>query len=418
MSINFFGQHRKLLFIGSALALVGTIFFWLRGSVFQEGRKVVGVQLITSKGTLLVGSNRFTHDLAVYHSPYKGWFDGQGRGNFFEIKSKKSKIIKPTWEVTWEWDELYKVGQKEALIQNSPLPEDKEAAIQTLRSLCKNSETESYSCNWNISKRLQIEGITPNYLCIVRSSGEFYGGAHPIAQRSLRTFDWLKKNFVDVDELLPNPLFKETIWEELYRNIREFESHNLTNSLPPNPTANSLPPMQGYESSLLMTGESAEEKVEALLNDRGYSFNQDALCPIIRPDGLYLLFGFPHAEQINRGLNYRAEVNLENLELSNPLKKLYRDYLFSKPEHDVSVYLNSPGLHWQVTQKLNHVEVIHKKKSLELVLPELKDENSEDLLGVFWIYRSPTPTELEKFKFKNIPSPQKGKTLNLAKFLK
>ena len=61
----------------------------------------------------------------------------------------------------------------------------------------------------------------------------------------------------------------------------------------------------------------------------------------------------------------------------------------------------SPTNKWQLTQKLNEIEVSYNSQKLTFTLPE-SEELSEELIGIFWIYKSPSLATLEKYKFKPI----------------
>ena len=125
-------KDKKLIF--SSLLLLSffagfTYFFFNNGNV----NKVIGVQIVTNKGSFLIGKdNRYAKSFSIWFSPLSGWFDREGKANFFEIKHKKEKLSKTAWEIVWEWDELYKIGEKSALIRFVPDQEQKDTAIETL----------------------------------------------------------------------------------------------------------------------------------------------------------------------------------------------------------------------------------------------------------------------------------------------
>jgi hypothetical protein len=405
-----------LLIAGGALG-----YYFLNNSL----NSIIGVQLMTSKGTLLIGNNKYNKQISIWKSPQTGWFEKDGKPNFFQVKTKKDKVSQKNWEIVWEWDEMYKVGSKEPLIQFARTQQDKEAAIDTLSSLCKDKNDESMSCNWNVTNKIFIEALTPRYLCVSDLSGEFYGGAHPIALRRFGTYDLTKKKFVRFSDLIPDAILKDQIWTQLHDNIKNVMDQSMISQ----DDVSSLSLAGGVdtlEDPTKMPGADAnanevvspEQKLTSLLSSQGYSFSPNVFCPIVRPEGPALLFGFPHSEQVNRGLNFKAEALLNGYNLPKDVQKIFDDYRFAKSKNPktsgVSV-IASPDSSWQISQKLGEVNVFNKENQLTVTLPKssVEEETSEDLLGVFWIYKSPSIASLGKYKFTEIKLPKGQNKISL-----
>jgi hypothetical protein len=119
---------------------------------------------------------------------------------------------------------------------------------------------------------------------------------------------------------------------------------------------------------------------------------------------------------VNRGLNFKAEALLNQPKLPKKVLRLFNDYRFTKAERDESTQMLSPDSKWKLGQRLNEVDVRTDKKKLTVILPEPED-SAEDLLGIFWIYRSPSLTTLEKFKFKELKMPKQQAIIELGKYL-
>ena len=68
-----------------------------------------------------------------------------------------------------------------------------------------------------------------------------------------------------------------------------------------------------------------------------------------------------------------------------------------------------------VSQKLGEVNVFNKENQLTVTLPKssVEEETSEDLLGVFWIYKSPSIASLGKYKFAEIKLPKGQSKISL-----
>ncbi len=398
-----------------AFALVGMalgLFF-----LSQSSKNVVGVQLITSKGTLLIGRNKYNKRLSAWVSPMVGWFEKDGNPNFFYIKHKKDKASDKNWEIVWEWDELYKVGQKEPLIKFIPPQEEKDASIETLSALCANKKEASLSCQWNISNKIFIESLTKEYACVSDLSSEFYGGAHPIALRRFGSFELKQKKFMRLDDFISSSTVKDQLWTQLYSNIKGVLDQSLFNETASGlPNVDPLTEQNDNPNEKLGLQASPEQRLTALLNGQGYTFSPNVFCPIIRPEGPFLLFGFPHSEQVNRGLNFKAEALLNQPKLPKKVLRLFNDYRFTKAERDESTQMLSPDSKWKLGQRLNEVDVKTNKKKLTVILPEPED-SAEDLLGIFWIYRSPSLTTLEKFKFKELKLSKSQANIELGKYL-
>ncbi len=390
------------------MLILGIGFFFFNNST----KNIVGVQLVTSRGSVLIGRNKYNKRLSAWVSPQIGWFNKDGKANFFYVKHKKDKVAQKGWEIIWEWDELYKTGQREALIKFAPTSEEKDASIETLSSLCGKKNEVSLSCQWNISNRIFIEAITKDYMCISDLASEFYGGAHPIALRRFGSFDLKQKRFVRLDDFIPNANVKDQIWTQLHENIKNVLEQSIISEN--GMAAGGLDTLTAPEAA--PDNESPEQKLTALLNSQGYSFSPNVFCPIVRPEGPFLLFGFPHSEQVNRGLNYKAEAILNQPQLPKKVLKIFNDYRFTKADKEDSTKMLSPDTKWELSQKLNEVEVSFAKHNLHITLPE-PEESSEELLGIFWIYKSPSIATLEKFKFKEIKLAKSQKAIELAKHL-
>jgi hypothetical protein len=403
-----------LSLLGAILLTVLGIFFWMGfGS-----QRIVGVQLVTSRGTAIVGRNKYNKHLSVWLSPQIGWFDKKGKPNFFYVKHKKDKASQKGWEIVWEWDELYQNGLREPLIKFVPLQEEKDASIETLTSLCGNKQEASLSCQWNITNRIYIEALTKDYMCISDLASEFYGGAHPIALRRFGSYDVQKRKFVRFDDFISDGNVKEQLWSQLHNNIKAVLDQSLFSS-----ESNGMP-AGGVDSLTAPEGQSdsnnanasPEQRLTELLSSQGYTFSPNVFCPIVRPEGPFLLFGFPHSEQVNRGLNFKAEALLNQPKLPKKVLRLFSDYRFTKADKDESTRMLSPDSSWQLSQKLNEIIVKSSKKKVVLTLPE-PEESSEELLGIFWIYQSPSIAKLEKFKFKEIKLAKTSNQIDLNKYV-
>lgn len=415
------GLEAKRLYtiIASSIFFVGLLCFGISYFLSLNPSKVVGVQIITSKGTALVGRNKYSKNLSVWVSPEIGWFEKSGKPTFFYLKHKKEKSAKDTWEIVWEWDELYKHGSKEAIVKFVPTQEEKDAAIETLNSLCSSKKEAALSCQWNVSNHIFIESLTSNYICLSDLASEFYGGAHPIALRRFGTFDFKNKKFVRFDDFIQDQSVKEQIWQQLYENIKAVSEQSLlTQAFSDTVPSGGVDSLKAPEGSLpaANSNETPEQKLTALLNSQGYSFSPNVFCPAIRPDGPLLLFGFPHSEQVNRGLNFRAEAMLNQPKLPKKVLKLFSDYRFSKSDGIRQSELRSPDKGWKVSNGVEGIEVRNGKKKLTLALPEPID-SSEEILGIFWIYNSPNLSSLDEFKFKKVKMSNSTRIVHLAKLL-
>ena len=99
--------------------------------------------------------------------------------------------------------------------------------------------------------------------------------------------------------------------------------------------------------------QTSQQKLTGLLNSQGYTFSPNVFCPAIKPNGPFLLFGFPHSEQVNRGLNFRAETLLNQAKLPKKVIKLFEDYKFVHSEKDQSIKMMSKDSQWQILQNIN-----------------------------------------------------------------
>ncbi len=379
---------------------------------------MVGVQLVTSKGSVIIGRNKYSKNLDVWTSPRLGWFEKNGKPKFFHIEHKKNKSTHKFWEIVWEWDELYLNNEKEPLMKFAPSEEEKNASIETLSSLCNENNSSNFSCHWNISNKISLEALTKKFLCVSDLSSEFYGGAHPIALRRFGTYSIENKKFVRLDEFITDTATQKQIWLSLFKNINDVMQQSFFGSI-----GNVNSSKGGIDSLFAPSGndlskpdQTSKEKLTSLLNSQGYTFSPNVFCPVIRAEGPFLLFGFPHSEQVNRGLNYRAEAILDQQNLPKNVLDLYSDYKFSKPGKDGSVSLLSKDLSWRLQQKRNKVSIKHKNKHLKLSLPET-EESSEEILGIFWVYKSPSISYLEKNKFKKLKIASNQKLVDLSKYL-
>ncbi|MDX1919472.1 MAG: hypothetical protein SFU25_01915 [Candidatus Caenarcaniphilales bacterium] len=394
-------------------AIIGIVVF------NNNQNNIVGVQIVTSRGTVIIGRNKYSKQLNIWISRRLGWFDKQGKPNFFYVKHKKDKVAQQGWEIVWEWDELYLDGQSKPLIKFAPTQEEKDQSIETLSSLCTGKENNSLSCQWNVTNKINIEAITKKYICISDLASEFYGGAHPIALRRFGTYDVKTKKFVRFDELISNVELKNKIWQQLYQNISDILQNSFSNDpFGPENASGGVDSLTGpADEALNKALQPPQERLTTLLNSQGYSFSPNVFCPAVRPDGPFLLFGFPHAEQVNRGLNFRAEVLLNQDRLPKKVLELFNDYKFTKPEDDGSVTLLTPDKQWRLTQSFNEVKVVNKEKKVNLVIPE-PVESTEDLLGVFWIYNSPSISSLERYKFRKLKTVRNVSKIEIANYLK
>lgn len=407
-------KDKKLIF--SSLLLLSffagfTYFFFNNGNV----NKVIGVQIVTNKGSFLIGKdNRYAKSFSIWFSPLSGWFDREGKANFFEIKHKKEKLSKTAWEIVWEWDELYKIGEKSALIRFVPDQEQKDTAIETLSSLCSDRKENSPSCQWNISNHIFLEAFSQDFICVSDLQNEFYGGAHPIALRRFGTFDFINKKFVRFDEFISDSKIKEEIWSQLNENIKAIlEQTMLDNSF--NNSVGGMDTFTGPANDSAKN-QTSQQKLTGLLNSQGYTFSPNVFCPAIKPNGPFLLFGFPHSEQVNRGLNFRAETLLNQAKLPKKVIKLFEDYKFVHSEKDQSIKMMSKDSQWQILQNISNLEIVNKTNKIKLVLPDSED-STEQILGIFWIYKSPNLEELKAKKFTKIQISQNQKIVNLNKIL-
>ena len=404
--------------IGAGLLVFGLLLYALFPHFIPfTPSEVVGVQILTPRGTVLVGRSGYAKNLDVWLSPEIGWFDKAGKPNFFHFKRKREKIARDNWEIVWEWDELYLHESKDALVKFAPTQEEKDSAIETLSSLCSNKSDLSLSCQWNVSNRIFIESLTDGYLCLSDLASEFYGGAHPIALRRFGTYDYKNKKFVRLDDFIQSDEVKNQIWKQLYENIQAVTSQTmLSDNLLDTNSSGGVDLQQAPEGVQDNAQENAnpQHKLTGLLNSLGYTFNANVFCPAIRPDGPLLLFGFPHSEQVNRGLNFRAEALLNQPRLPQKVVNLFADYRFAKPEGSLGTILISPDRGWKVYNDLDGLVVQTKGKKLTLKLPE-SDESSEELLGIFWIYKSPNSPLLKELKFKKVSRVSSHRKLELAK---
>lgn len=405
-------EKNNFVLISSLIALgvisLSFLLLWLGNS-----NNIVGVQLLTSKGTVLIGRSKYSKKLTAWASPQIGLLAKDGKAHFFYIKHKKDKASQKNWEIIWEWDELYKIGEKDPLMRFVPTQEEKDASIETLSSLCGNKKEITLSCQWSISNRIFIEALTNEYMCLSDLASEFYGGAHPLALRRFGSFDLKKKKFVRFDELISDNQVKDLIWSQLYENIKVVLEQSLIGE-------GSVGGVDIIAPSEDLSNEEnnnpPEQKLTSLLGSQGYAFSPNVFCPIVRPEGPFLLFGFPHSEQVNRGLNFKAEALLNQPQLPKKVLKLFSDYRFTKATNDESTKMLSPSSKWQIKQKLNEVQVSYDSKRLTLVLPE-SEEASEELIGIFWIYKSPNLTTLNKHKFKPIKLSKLQTQIDLNKVL-
>lgn len=380
---------------------------------------IVGVQVVTSRGSVIIGRNKYSKQLNIWISRRLGWFDKEGKANFFYVKHKKDKASENGWEIVWEWDELYLDGKDKPLIKFAPTQEEKDQSIETLSSLCTGKENNQLSCQWSVSNKINLESITKKYICISDLASEFYGGAHPIALRRFGTYDVKTNKFVRFDELINSNEVKDKILLQLYQNISEILQNSFSSdSFAAENASGGVDSLTGpAQDALNQALQSPQEKLTSLLNSQGYSFSPNVFCPTVRPDGPFLLFGFPHAEQVNRGLNFRAEVLLNQSKLPKKVLELFNDYKFSKPEEDGSVTLLTPDQSWKLTQNFNEIKVINKDRKVKLVIPEPVESN-EDILGIFWIYKSPSISSLEKYKFRKLKTVKNGSKIEISNYLK
>jgi len=392
-----FSKKKRFWLVTALLCLIlvlilGFFVYWRASS----NHKIVGVQIITSKGAVLIGRDKHTHKTAVWYSPLTGYFDSNGLGHFFEIKSQKEEKNSNNWSIKWQWDELYEIGKNEALIDLS-FP-DKETSIETLEEMCRKDTEEGLSCQWNEKSSLEIQGLGGDFLCVSEISEQFYGGAHPLERKSFGNLSLSTQKAKTFKEVIPSQEDRDMIFLRLRDQI-----------------------VRDWSQFLLPGQDSSDKDLEQLLNDMGYKLDANAFCPMIRPEGIFLVFGFSHLDQNNRGLNFKMGVALDKEEIQHSsLKNLAKRYLFDLDKQGISTEVHPSDGSWAVSQNINEISVHSQTYNvlISLILPPTEESLNDDLLGIYWIHSSPNQAGLKKYHFKKIdPKKYKAKKLDLNKVL-
>ncbi|HEY9886472.1 MAG TPA: hypothetical protein V6C96_04350, partial [Vampirovibrionales bacterium] len=373
-------QSKVSVFISIALALVlmAGVFFYTQ----TLSQKVLGVQILTSKGTFLVGLDKYSKSLQAWFSPSQGYFEKNKQPFFLEIKNKKDKISNNNWEVEWEWSEVYKSGETKPLLNFKPKQEDLDLAVETLSSWCSSNKDKQPSCQWSISQTAEIASMVKGFVGLIISRNEFYGGAHPIAIKKLTTYsteDWKPVRF---EEIFKTEEAQNELFTNLNLRIQElFDQSNFSFANENNPQIGGMDLFDLKEiQSETGLSDNPRENIEQMLVSQGFSFAPNAFAPALVNAKPGLIFAFPHSEQVNRGLNYKTDLPFDQLNIPDKLNKSFKNYKFSKDSLDNQ--FSSKDSKWSVTQDINLLEVHVNNKTFSL--PKSVEGQDIEVEGVFW----------------------------------
>ncbi len=382
---------RKKFFI--FLLIISIILFFIFKIFTTKKDEIIGVQILTSKGTVIVGRQASSKKLMVWWSPYIGYFKKDASPDFFKINHKRENKTNNNGEINWEWDELYKTNPEKLLL--SLKPEDKNISTENFIKICAEQNKDKLSCQWNIRRTFVLEALSNNYLCFSELANDFYGGAHPLLKRSFRNLNLNTMKEETFDELFKDEEIKNEILNELYQNLK-LNSKALTEEN----QENNIQTEENKEATNKIN--NIENNIKEALASQGYEFIKDAFCPVIKPEGIFLVFSFSQPEQANRSLNFKSEVLLNEKNLPKSLSKLFDEFKFSQASEDYSTKMYSKDKNWQISQNLEQLSITHHQHIITLNLPQ--NNVSEDFIGIFWIYKSPNKYYLDKYKFKEYKS--------------
>ena len=385
---------RKTVFI-----VLNLLVFLIFLSFFlSPGKKTSGVQIVTSKGTLLIGRDKVSKKIVAWFSPQIGNFDSGANSKFFQIEAAEDQEKTSDWGISWKWQNLNKktaVTQKEVLLDFEPRQKEKEASVDVLSQLCQKNKKQS--CYWEVDQQIELLGINQSYLCVSELKNSFQGGAHPISLKNLKTLDFQGRR-LRFSQLIPIAQEQEELLRKLYYKIK-LNDQNFSQDIwgSEESRENSKEEKWGLTESI----ESIEDRLYRLLDAKGYEFNVDNFCFLLKPRGLFLLFGFSHSKQVNRGLIFSTLIELGKREqLPEKLRRLFEEYQFSGGLKERA--LVSSDKIWQFKElSRNLFEVSYLKNSnLKINLGESTDK--PDFLGFFWLKESPNLNSLRKNKFQEI----------------
>jgi|GEM_PF-3344669 len=359
---------------------------------FQFEQKIFGLQIVTSQGTLLIGKDKISKNHSAWFSKQIGSFDSLAKPNFFEIKSFKDSEDSKNWEIKWKWQKLIRKtsqNNSESILNFEPTRKEKEFSVDVLSQLC--SRDNGPNCHWDIEHQIALEGLHRKYICVSELKNSFQGGAHPISLKSLKTID-LNGKQIRFSNFISDEKERKQIFKKLYENI-EFSDQDFYWAEDP----------ENKRGNQYLDLESVEDSLHTLLDSKGYEFNPDSFCPIVKTNGLFLFFGFSHSKQVNKGSIFSAFVEIDQQDdFPGEIKELFEEYKFLPSQTEKK--LVSPDKKWQIVKSSeNSLEITQfDKQNKQKTKINLRDSK---ILGIFWLKKSPSVFSLEENKFQEVEIP-------------
>lgn len=406
-AISSLGREKVILI---SVGLLLSVIFWIIVDFLRAGSQIVGVQIITKEGTYIVARDKYFKNLVGWFSPRIGKFAKSGSPIFFEKCQQSDETEKVSWSIKWKWQDLYTTGKgKKAFL--SLAPRNKNSAIETLTKNCtlenqKDDLTKS-SCNWYTDKKISIESLTDNFICLNESAEEFYGGAHPLIYNRFRNFDLSSAKEINFQDLLGSQVLQEQVLRNLYANLnlalsyaQQAGAENLEN--PDGDISIGEPVMPSLPPDAIDPDLPLDERIRSLLSQKGYYFDPNSVCLSMNTDGPCLLFSFPALDQASSGSNLRVDVPLTQSGLPEKVNSSFRELLFREQKGEPISKIQSPDGRWAVLRGIQKVTVSNSSSERTSFDVKLKSNDTESIVGIFWIYRAPSPASLEKYSFKPV----------------
>lgn len=398
-----FFQEKKNLYIygGISIVVVLLLVFFLISLGSGKLKKTLGVQIITSEGTVFLGRNKYSKELSAWYSPLVGFFNSRSYPVFFgeeeHVENYESQSSSDSeWSLDLRWVDLT-VNDQDIPFLNLK-PQEIELSQEVLEESCVDEKARALGCEWDVFNDFEYRFISSDYLCVTLFSRKDYGGAHPIYDIRYQGIDLSKKQPLDVWSLFPEESnSRMQVYQKLYTNV---QLQFLTDG------------KQLIKSSEGLSETELKSKITAVLSSVGYKFNEDNVCLLVQPAGPQLLFGFsPVVQAKQKKALLEMEVALGQVDVPSEVRSYYHDKQFLKGANDLWSKVVSPDEKWRIAQSGASLEVSFHDKKKMLTLPQGDFERAE-VLGIVWVYKSPSLLSLNKYKFREIKL-KKGQPIEL-----
>lgn len=377
-------NKKSLLILLILFLVLITAVFWAYNNLLNKSsnnsqKSVSGVQIITTKGSILVGNNKYTKSLDLWLNQNNIFFDSTtGKPVLLNItKNTTKKESLPAWSINKNTSKLTN--------KNNTLYTQQEKVSQALlesniKKICaENISIENKSCHWNFQHDLNILNINNKFVCLQEHSLKELGGNKVLVKNKLINFDWQNNQQVSLKNLFKHKELKEEILNQLYENLKlELSS----------------------DSSSAASSSNIEAKLKTLLKNNSYKYSLDNLCVQIKTNAPYLVFGFAPVHNSDKNILI-SKILLTQDKLPKNIINLYKDFKFEQKENSLWRTMNSPDNNWSIAQNLDQIFIEHNNTNHKLTLNiPANYTNQDEILGIFWITKSPSLDKLEKNNYK------------------